>query len=180
MADQAAADKAAADKAAADKAATDKAALEQQQLAQPPLPPTPPGTTLVESGVFADKNGPTKLFYVKDANGNTIGGYYIHYDKQGREIGREFFKETSGSPTEQQPAATLSGQYAGSIRGKSAGTIVVNVSGGSVSGSLRGVHEGELVFGELFRRAQRRRIIRRGGERRFCRATGAITSRPIR
>jgi len=110
--------------------------------AQAPAQP-PQGTTKVDAGWLQDANGKTKVVYVNDANGNRIGGYYVHYDKQGVEIGRETFRETAGSPTQQQPAATLSGRYEGAIHGKSSGSIVVNVSGGAVSGSLHGAHEGD-------------------------------------
>ncbi|MCC3246470.1 hypothetical protein LG047_14280 [Methylocystis sp. WRRC1] len=111
----------------------------------PPQTSTAPataGTTEVEGGWLQDKNGKTKVVYIYDAKGNRIGGYYVHYDKDGREIGRDPFKE-SGDETQQQPGAVLDGRYQGRITGKSSGTITLTVSGSNVSGTIKGVYSGD-------------------------------------
>lgn len=168
-ADKAAADKLAADKAAAEKAAADKAARDRRDKDKtpigaaisaagakevkqtpptpvvapppPPPPPPPPTTTEVEGGWIKDRNGTTKVIYINDASGNRIGGYYVHYDAAGREIGRESFKETPPEP--QQPAPTLSGRYAGRITGQAGGSFEMTVSGATVSGRISGSYQGD-------------------------------------
>jgi hypothetical protein len=52
----------------------------------------PPGTHEEVSGWADDKNGKSRLTYVKDASGNVVGGYTTHFDANGKEIGREEFK----------------------------------------------------------------------------------------
>ena len=167
-ADKAAAEKAAAEKLAAEKAAADKAARDKRDkdkaqiggaiaaagqkeiktppapVVAPPPPPPAPTTTEVEGGWLKDKNGTTKVVYVNDAQGNRIGGYYVHYDANGRETGRESFKENAPDqqPT-QQPAATLSGRYVGRISGEAGGSIEMTVSGASVSGRISGSYQGD-------------------------------------
>lgn len=170
-ADKAAAEKAAADKAARDKRDKDKekdlakeplgsgvaaaGAKEVKQtsptpvVAPPPPPPPPPApapaTTEVEGGWLKDKNGTTKVVYINDAAGNRIGGYYVHYDASGREIGRESFKESPPEPQQptQQPAAALSGHYVGRISGQAGGSFEMTVSGASVSGRISGAYQGD-------------------------------------
>ena len=165
-AEKAAAEKAAAEKAAAEKAAADKARRDkdkppiggaigaagktnlkppQPPVTQPvaPPPPPPPTTTEVEGGWVKDKNGMTKVIYINDANGNRIGGYYVKYDANGREIGRESFTETPTPP--EPPPAALDGTYAGRITGGSSGSLRITVQGGQVSGTIGGVHEGDPI-----------------------------------
>lgn len=170
-ADKASADKAAADKAAADKAAADKARRDKDKpvggaigaagvkdvkqppkplppvtqpvVAPPPPPPPPPTTTEVEGGWVKDKNGMTKVIYINDANGNRIGGYYVKYDANGREIGRETFTEKPTPP--EPPPASLDGTYSGRISGGSSGSLTITVRGGQVSGTIGGVHEGDPI-----------------------------------
>jgi len=108
-----------------------------------PVPSSPSTTSEVEGGWLEDSNGRTKVVYINDAKGNRIGGYYIHYDKNGREIGRETFTETPNTPTVQEPAATLSGRYQGPISGASSGSIALTVSGSSVNGTVTGVFKGD-------------------------------------
>lgn len=109
----------------------------------PPSSTAPPaaGTTKVEGGWLQDKNGKTKVVYILDAKGVRIGGYYVHYDKDGREIGRDTFKESG--ETQQQPSAPLDGLYQGRITGKSSGAITLTVSGSTVSGTINGVYSGD-------------------------------------
>ena len=114
-----------------------------QQTVTTAQPPSSPATTEVEGGTVQDSNGTTKVIYINDANGNRIGGYYVHYDPSGREIGRETFKETANNPPIQQPAVVLSGHYRGRISGRSSGSIAITVAGSSISGSISGVHEGD-------------------------------------
>ena len=170
-ADKAAAEKAAADKAAADKAAADKArrdkdkpvggaigaagvkdvkqppqplpTVQQPVVAPPPPPPPPPTTTEVEGGWVKDKNGMTKVIYINDANGNRIGGYYVKYDANGREIGRETFTEKPAEP-DTTPTA-LDGTYSGRISGGSTGSLRITVQGRQLTGSIGGVHEGDPI-----------------------------------
>ena len=131
------------------KAIADAGADGMNQTTAPPPPPPPPpptsqsATSEVEGGWLKDANGTTKVVYINDANGNRIGGYYVHYDKNGREIGRETFTETPNTPTAQEPAAVLSGRYQGPISGASSGSITLNVSGSSVSGTVTGVFKGD-------------------------------------
>jgi hypothetical protein len=110
-----------------------------------PAPPPPPATTEVEAGWIRNQAGMSKLVYINDAAGNRIGGYYVHYDAQGREIGRETFKESPAVPEQpvQQPGSILSGQYKGRIGGQASGSMSITVAGASVSGSISGVYKGD-------------------------------------
>lgn len=118
--------------------------MNQTEAPPPPPPPNPQSATSeVEGGWLKDANGATKVVYINDANGNRVGGYYVHYDKNGREIGRETFTETPNTPTVQEPSADLSGRYQGPISGGSNGSITLTVSGSSVSGTVSGVFKGD-------------------------------------
>ncbi|MEI8191285.1 MAG: hypothetical protein WCI75_16335, partial [candidate division NC10 bacterium] len=102
--EKAAREKATKERAEAEKAAAAKAAREKAAAAKAaPKPPLPPGTHEEVSGWAKNKTGSTKLTYIKDAAGNVIGGYYTHYDKNNREIGRENFK--GSAPPTSAPSA---------------------------------------------------------------------------
>ena len=79
-------------------AAAQAAALVQGLNGGPALPP---GTHEEVSGWADDKNGKSRLTYIKDANGNVLGGYTTHFDPNGKEIGREDFK---ANPNPEVPA----------------------------------------------------------------------------
>ena len=77
-------------------------------------PALPPGTHEEVSGWAEDKNGKSRLTYIKDANGNVVGGYTTHFDPQGKETGREDFKGDAApaapvAPEAQAPAIPAPG-----------------------------------------------------------------------
>ena len=109
----------------------------------PPPPPPAPATTEVEGGWLQDSKGKTKVVYIQNEKGERIGGYYVHYDPQGRETGRETFSEKPDTGTQQQVSATLTGSYRGAISGKASGAISFSVNGSSISGTVNGVFEGD-------------------------------------
>jgi hypothetical protein len=89
-----------------------------------------------------DKNGRTKIVYINDASGNRIGGYFVRYDANGRETGRESFTDKPATP---DPAVGLDGTYDGRISGGSSGALKITVLAGRVSGTIGGVHEGDPI-----------------------------------
>jgi len=113
----------------------------------PPPPPPAPQTTEVEGGWVKSKDGMTKVVYINDANGNRIGGYYVNYDASGKETGRQHFKESGGADSQSAsaPNPALDGTYSGRITGGSSGSLTITVSGGQVSGTIGGVHEGDPI-----------------------------------
>ena len=109
----------------------------------PPPPPPPPTTTEVEGGWVKDSKGMTKVVYIQNAKGERIGGYYVKYDANGRETGRESF---TVAPEPQQPSnqiAALAGSYRGSLAGQASGSVSFTINGSSISGSVNGSYSGD-------------------------------------
>jgi hypothetical protein len=104
---QAAANKGSKMMAAATKAVADKLASG---------PALPPGAHEEVSGWAEDKNGKTRLTYIKDANGNVLGGYNTHFDPNGNETGRESFKANTASPPAKTGVAGIVGVWSGKFR----------------------------------------------------------------
>ncbi|HRK24600.1 MAG TPA: hypothetical protein PLQ11_06575, partial [Beijerinckiaceae bacterium] len=105
-------------------------------------------TTEVEGGWVKNSSGMTKVVYINDANGNRIGGYYVNYDASGKETGRQHFTESGGAQPQTASAPVnpaLEGTYSGRIAGGSSGSLTFTVSGGQVSGTIGGVHEGDPI-----------------------------------
>ncbi|MCB1379932.1 MAG: hypothetical protein KDK89_16430 [Alphaproteobacteria bacterium] len=95
-----------------------------------------PGTTEVEAGTASNSEGSTRVIYTKDANGRTIGGTYIHYDENGKEIGREPFKVDPDSPdgesgnvsppsADVEPEGATSDEEAGYVKNKQGTTKLI-------------------------------------------------------
>jgi hypothetical protein len=142
---RAALDKSNKDKAEADKAAA-KAAADQAAAAQlAKAPALPPGAHEELGGWVKDKNGTTKLTYIKDASGNVLGGYNTRYDLSGKEISREDFKASPPPPTAQVQPAALEGSYSGRFSGQASGSMRFTLKGGRMSGSLSGSSQGDGV-----------------------------------
>lgn len=110
---------------------------QSQPIAAPPPEPT---TFEVEGGWLESSNGRTRLVYINDAKGNRIGGYYVHYDRTGKEIGRERFTEGASASNEPAPQA---GAYSGRISGQAGGSIQLTVAGNVVSGRISGTYKGD-------------------------------------
>ncbi len=89
---------------------------------------------------MANKDGRSKVVYINDADGNRIGGYVIHYDKDGREIGRVSWDEKPPPPPE--VGAGADGHYDGTVTFHArpakevTGTLSLDVRGGKVKGVL--------------------------------------------
>ncbi|MBS1198583.1 MAG: hypothetical protein H6R18_2368 [Proteobacteria bacterium] len=126
---------------AAKQAAAAKAA--QQQAAAS-------GTHEEVSGWATSAKGKTKLTYIKDASGKVLGGYYTHYDNQGRETGKEHFKNTPESSSS-QPASQegFDGSYSGRVGGGASGALNFTVRNGSLSGRISGNYQGDGAFATL-------------------------------
>lgn len=117
---------------------------------QPPQPPPPPVTHEEEGGWVDDKNGRTKVVYIKDAQGNVVGGYYAHYDAQGNFKGKEPFNGLGTPTTSDLPSqADLQGNYSGSFSGGATGHITLYVSGAIVSGTISGTKDGDAVHAQF-------------------------------
>jgi hypothetical protein len=112
---------------------------QSQPIAAPPPPPEPT-TFEVAGGWLESPNGRTRLVYINDAKGNRIGGYYVHYDRTGKEIGRERFTEGASASNEPAPQA---GAYSGRISGQAGGSIQLTVAGNVVSGRISGTYKGD-------------------------------------
>ena len=79
-------------------------------------PALQPGTHEEISGWAENKNGKTSLTYIKDANGNVLGGYYTHYDSKGNVIGREAFKNKPAVSDEKPKVANAEEVWTGKFR----------------------------------------------------------------
>ncbi|MBV5265203.1 hypothetical protein [Pinisolibacter aquiterrae] len=86
----------------------------------PPTPAPTAGTT--EGGYLTDKNGTSKVFNTRDAQGNITGGWIEHYDAQGKLISKEPFSNTP-PPTPAPTAGTTEGGY---VTGKNGTSKVFN------------------------------------------------------
>lgn len=127
---------------AAKKAAAAKAVQQQK--------PASSGTREEVSGWAKTAKGSTKLTYIKDAAGNVLGGYYTHYDAQGREIGKEHFKNTPETGSS-QPASleSFNGSYSGRVSGGASGALNFTVRNGVLSGRISGNYKGDGAFATL-------------------------------
>jgi hypothetical protein len=134
-------DKAEADKVAAAKVEADKAAA--AQLAK--VPALPPGAHEELGGWVKDKNGTTKLTYIKDAAGHVLGGYNTHYDLNGKEVSREDFKSSPLPVNAPMSANAVEGSYSGRFSGQASGSLRFTLKAGHVSGSLSGSSQGDGV-----------------------------------
>lgn len=128
--------------AAAKQLAAAKAAQQQQ--------PAATGTREETSGWVKSANGMSKLTYIKDSAGNVVGGYYTHYDKNGREIGKDYFKNKPDSPSD-APASQegFDGSYSGRVSGGANGAMNFTVRNGSLSGRISGTYQGDGAFATL-------------------------------
>lgn len=66
-------------------------------------------TQTVEGGWVKDKNGTSKVTYVKDGSGKVLQVIHTHYDKSGKQIGKDVYPG-DGMPPPPAPAAASAGQ----------------------------------------------------------------------
>ena len=137
------------------KAAAARAAQQAQNK------PIPPGTREEVSGTATSASGSTKLTYIKDMAGNIVGGYYTHYDKSGREIGRENFTTpkpsgpayapftSSPGGSSPQDKASFDGSYSGRVGGGASGALNFTVKNGALSGRISGTYQGDGAFASI-------------------------------
>jgi hypothetical protein len=79
--------------------ADDKATSDKTEAETPASEPDLPANTHEEVGGWVeDKNGKTRLTYIKDENGKVLSGYNTHFDAKGNEIARDTFNVTPESP----------------------------------------------------------------------------------
>ena len=125
---------------------TGQATYTPPQQSTQPTTPTQPATQEVDAGWVQDKKGKTKLVYIKDSQGNIVGGYYAHYGPDGSLIGKEPFNGSgTPSPSNLPVQGALQGTYSGSFSGGATGSITIHVSGAIVSGTIRGQKDGDAL-----------------------------------
>lgn len=126
------------------KAAAAKAAAAQKAAAQQAKPAIPPGTHEEVSGTATNASGSTKLTYIKDAAGNILGGYYTNYDKNGKETGKEYFKnKPDGNSPSPATKVSYDGSYSGRTSGGAGGSMSFTVKGGRLNGRVSGSYQGD-------------------------------------
>jgi len=115
-----------------------------------PSPSPSSGGTTSEGGHLTDKNGTSKVFNTRDAQGNIIGGWIEHYDAQGRLISKEPFSNTP--PT--TPAPTAGTTEGGYVTGKNGTSKVFNTrdaQGNIIGGWIEHYDpQGKLISKEPF------------------------------
>ncbi len=93
--------------------ADDKVVSDKTEAETPASEPDLPANTHEEVGGWVeDKNGKTRLTYIKDKNGKVLSGYNTHFDSKGNETARDTFNVTSESPglADDSAASTSTGQ----------------------------------------------------------------------
>ena len=122
-----------------------------QPVATPTTPTaTPSPTHEEEAGWVADEKGKIKLIYVKDAQGNIVGGREEYYDAAGKLIDTRPFNGTGvASPSDLPTVADLQGTYGGSISGGASGSISFYVTGAVVAGSIDGTYKGDHIHAQF-------------------------------
>lgn len=130
--------------------AAKQAAAKAAQQAQKPSAAAG-GTHEEVSGVAKTASGSTKLTYIKDAAGNVLGGYYTNYDKNGREISKEYFKNKPDTSSSDSPAGkeSYNGSYSGRVSGGASGALNFTVRNGILSGRISGNYQGDGAFATL-------------------------------
>lgn len=135
-------------------------------------------TTDEEMGYGENKSGRTVVVYTRDASGRVIRSTHIHYDPQGKEIGRDVYNISPDEPqppdssaeapesedeaevpaepgsdegNQTEPSGDLDGTYTGELSGDASAEITLTVRGSTVFGQIEGgLYDGDSFGGVSF------------------------------